>query len=89
MDALLESQKCSRECISILRFGKHMLRAFVFSCSGDSRGPAVDISFCIIERKVMDICYLAINQGRGSVALETTAVTQYPDLCLSAEATWS
>lgn len=45
--------------------------------------------FRIIERKVMDICYLAINQGRGSVALETTAVTQYPDLCLSAEVTWS
>lgn len=49
----------------------------------------MDVSFCITERKVMHICSLAINQGRGSVALETTAVTQFPDLCLSAEATWS
>ena len=89
MDAQLESLRCSRECISILHFGRRMLRAFVFSCSGVSRGPAMDVSFWITERKVMDICSLVINQGKGSVARETTAVTPFPDLCLSAEATWS
>lgn len=44
---------------------------------------------CITERKVMDMRSLAINQGRGSVVLEPTVVAQFPDLCLSAEGTWS
>lgn len=44
----------------------------------------------VLQRgRLWDICFVVINRGRCSVALEPTVAAQLPRLCISAEAAWS
>lgn len=45
--------------------------------------------FVLLRGRSWDTCFVSINQGRGSLALEPTMLAQFPDRCISVEATWS